>query len=107
MHIAALSLAGAIGLATSAVAANAAPVLPSALGPQASNVIQVAGGCGGGFHPNRFGRCVPDRFVGYYRPRPYAWDYSGGGYYGPWNRPSPSDHVANQLNRQALYGWGY
>ena len=26
--------------------------------------------------------------------------------YGPMNRPSPTDHVANQLNRRQLYG-GY
>jgi hypothetical protein len=36
----------------------------------------------------------------YYAPTPrYARAQ-----YQPWNRPSPSDHVARQLNRQELYG---
>src|SRR6266567_1021999 len=57
-------------------------------------------------NPNRFGRFVPNRYA-YYRPRPY-WHphaYAPGYYYGgqePWNRPSPTGHVANQLNRQQL-----
>ena len=60
---------------------------------QAANIVQVAGGCGRGFHPNRWGRCVPNRY-GYYGPRPY-WS-------GPYRWHSPSDNVANQLNRQEL-----
>jgi hypothetical protein len=108
MRIAALSLVGAVGLAASALSASAAPIAPPAAPPQA-NIVQVAGGCGWGFHPNHWGRCAPNR--GYYRPhaswRPYWRGYYGGGYvpsdqyWGP-----PSDHVANQLNRQAL-GWAY
>ena len=40
---------------------------------------------------------------GYYRAYPY---YGGG--YERWNRPSPSDHIANRLNAQeARRGWGY
>ena len=34
----------------------------------------------------------------------YAPSYYGARYQ-PWNRPSPSDHVARQLNRQQLYGY--
>ena len=30
--------------------------------------------------------------------------YGGGDGYEPWNRPSPTDHIANQLNRRQLYG---
>ena len=106
MRIAALTLLGALGLAVvSAGSANAAPAVPGPV-TQASNVVLVAGGCGWRFHPNRWGRCVPNRY-GYYRPRPY-WPgyYGGGGGYQPWNRSSPSDHVANQLNGREL-GRGY
>jgi hypothetical protein len=104
MRIAALTLAGALGLAASALTANAAPNLPPPTAP-AANIVQIAGGCGPAFHPNRWGRCVPNH--GYYRPyayyRPHWRGYYGGGY-GPW-WGSPTDHVANQLNRQQLYGY--
>jgi hypothetical protein len=103
MRIAALTLVGALGLAVvSTGSANATPAVPGPV-TQASNVVPVAGGCGWHFHPNRWGRCVPNRY-GYYRPRPYWGGYYGGGYE-PWNRPSPTDHVARQLNRQQLYGY--
>ena len=106
----ALFLAGAIALAASALPAGAAPIAPSPAAQPASHVVTVAGRCGWGFHPNRLHRCVPNRY-GYYRPRPYwrAQPYWPGYYgdgYEPWNRPSPTDHVANQLNRQVLmYGY--
>ncbi len=108
MRIAALTLVGTLGLAISAVSANAAPTIPALASPEATNIVEAAGGCGRGLHPNRWGRCVPNRY-GYYQPRPY-WQPSWPGYYGdgyqPWNRPSPTDHVANQLNRQArMYGY--
>src|SRR5436853_5218936 len=105
MRIAAVTLAGALGLAASVVSANAAPAVPSPVDQH--NIIQVAGGCGWGFHPNRWGRCAPNRY-GYQAPRPYWRGYYGGGYYRGWH--SPSDRVANQLNRQELGrlgGWGY
>ena len=100
MRTAAIGLISALALCAAA-SANAAPNAPAPANQQ--NIIAVAGGCGGGFHPNRWGRCVPNR-DGYSRTYPH-WGYYGGGY-GPMNRPSPSDHVANQLNRQQLYG-GY
>jgi hypothetical protein len=93
MHVAALALVGALGFAASAVSVSAAPPVPNLDTPQASNIVQVAGGCGRGFHPNRWGRCVPNRY-GYYGPRPY-WS-------GPYRWHSPSDNVANQLNRREL-----
>src|SRR5262249_52948905 len=102
---AALGLAGAIGLVLSTAAANAVPLAPANPAAQASNVVQVAAGCGWRFHPNRWGHCVPN-----YRYRPYAFwrprwpGYYGGGY-GPWGWSS--DHVANQLNRQELMRGGY
>jgi hypothetical protein len=99
MHIAALSLVGAVCLAVSAMAANAAPAVPGPVSHQESNIVQAAGGCGPGLHPNRWGRCSPSRF-GYYRARPAWRGYYGGGYARGWG--SPSDHVANQLNSQEL-----
>ena len=102
MRCAASALIGAIGLAISAGAASATPMAPQ-LGAQAeANIVQVAGGCGWGFHLNRWGHCVPNRYS-HYRPYRY-WGYYGGG--------SPSDNVANELNRRELsrhggYGWGY
>ncbi len=103
MRMAVLTLVSALGLAVSAVSANAVPIIPALAIPQVSDIVQVAAGCGRGFHPNRSGRCVPNRYA-YYRPRPYSYwpGYYGGDGYEPWNRPSPTDHVARQLNRQEL-----
>jgi len=111
MRVAALTLVAAVGFALAAVSANAAPTVPPPTVPEASNVMPVAGGCGRGFHRNYRGYCVRNwrpsyRPYGYYyRPyyRPYG--YYGGGYrYG-----SPSDHIANQLNRRELgrHYYGY
>ena len=111
MRIAALSLVGALCLAASAMAANAAPVAPSPVSQPGSNIVEAAGGCGRGLHPNRWGRCVPSRYgyarprayrpgyYGYARPRAYSPGYYGGGH-APRYRSSPSDHVADQLNRE-------
>ena len=103
MHIAASSLVGAVCLAVSAIAANAAPSVPGPVSHQESNIVQAAGGCGPGLHPNQWGRCSPGHY-GYYRARPAWRGYYGGGYYGGYARGwgSPSDHVANQLNAQEL-----
>ena len=90
MRLAALTLVGAVGLAISAVSANAAPAVPN-LGPQdASNIVQVAGGCGPGFHPvpGHWSRwrggwvpphCVPN-WHGAYGGGYYGRGYYGGGY---------------------------
>lgn len=110
MRISTLSLFGALGFAASVAAAGAAPIVPTPTAPQVSaNIMQVAGGCGRGFHRYR-GYCVRNR-----RHRPYAYyhrhyryghyrpyRYYGSGYQ-PWNRPSPGDYVADQLNAQELY----
>jgi hypothetical protein len=97
MRVAAMAFVGALGLAASAVSASAAPPVPYLDAQHETNIVQVAGGCGGGLHPNRWGRCVPNRY-GYDRSRAY-W----GGYRG-WR--SPDDHVARELNRREL-GRGY
>jgi hypothetical protein len=101
MRTAIIGFIGGLALAAAATA-NAAPAVPAPA--DQPNIIAVAGGCGGGFHPNRWGRCVPNR-DGYYRAYPRR-GFSGGDGYEPWNRPSPTDHVANQLNRRELQG-GY
>jgi hypothetical protein len=114
MRLAAVTLLAALGLSASALSAKAAPIAPLPVAPQASAIVEVAGGCGRAFHRNRWGDCVPNRHgyyrphrYGYYRPHPY-WTPHWPGYYGdghqPWNQPSPSDHVANRLNRQVLRG---
>ena len=78
MRMAALSLVGAACLAASAMAANAAPAVPSPLSQGEANIVQVAGGCGQGLH-HRWVRCRPNHY-GYYGAR-RAWrGYYGGGY---------------------------
>src|SRR4051794_26210597 len=114
MHSKALALAGAVGLGIFAVSANAAPLAPAPLSSEPSNIVQVAQGCGPDHHRNYRGYCVwnhhPHAYHSYYHRwhydhyRPYygyhrTYPYYGGGYEW-WNRPSPSDHVANQLNAQ-------
>lgn len=99
MRISALTLIAAAALAASALTANAAPNVPPPA--RATSVVAAAWGCGPGAHPNRWGRCVPNRY-GYWR-RPHWRGYYGGGYRWWWG--SPSDHVANQLNRRQLYGY--
>ena len=112
MRIAAIALAGTLGLAVYAGAAAAAPSIPGP-DPQVSIIIQVSGRCGRGFHRSYRGYCVRNwhpRYRPYYgyRYRPYYGPYSYYPYQ-PWTRPSPSDYVADQLNAQQLrYGyWGY
>ena len=110
MRVPALALLGALGLAASVASANAAPVAAAIPAPEVSNIIQVAQGCGRGFHRNYRGFCVANRV---YRPYAYYPRYYGPyGYYGGGNeflnRPSPSDHSARWLNAQeARRNWGY
>jgi hypothetical protein len=118
MRLAASLLLGSIALAAASVSASATPLAPLAPAPQAATIVPAAAGCGWGFHRNRWGHCVPGRRP-YYRPYRYGYwrgysywpGYYGPGYYAdgyePWNRPSPSDRVANQLNRQERAGMYY
>lgn len=66
-------------------AANALPLAPLAKSSAAPLVEQVAGGCGPGWHPNPWGRCVPN-----WRGGPGYYGRSGwygGGYGHPgWRR---------------------
>lgn len=89
MRLAALTLAAGLATAAAAVSANATPMLPNLNDQTASNIIQVAQGCGRAFHRNWKGFCVPNyRPYAYtYRPyyRAYTYPYYGGGYY--YHRP--------------------
>ena len=105
MRFAGLTFVAAFGLALSAVSANATPLAPGIDTQRGSNIVEVAGGCGPGFHPNQWGRCAPHRH-GYYRGQHAGYPYSGGGDE-RLNRPSPTDHTANQLNQRELYRGGY
>jgi hypothetical protein len=67
MRLSALTLIGALGLAVSSVTASAAPIAPALDIQRGANIVQVAGGCGWGLHPNRWGRCVSNRY-GYCPP---------------------------------------
>jgi len=71
MRLAAIVIA--FGILGAASAVQAMPIAPT---KAPSAIITVAGGCGPGWHPNRWGRCVPNRW----RRAPI---YRGYGWYGP------------------------
>ncbi|RWM03689.1 MAG: hypothetical protein EOR68_05495 [Mesorhizobium sp.] len=64
-----LAAALAIGGTAAASAASAMPIAPAA--PAHAIIEHVAWGCGPGWHPNYWGRCVPNRRVVY--PGYYYW----------------------------------
>ena len=113
MRVTTLAFLGALGLAASVAAANAAPVVPAMPAPADSNIVQIASGCGQGFHRNSRGFCVRNRSnrTHAYAPRYSRPYYRSYGYYGGGNeylnRPSPSDRVANWLNAQEAHRGGY
>ena len=115
MRATALILCGLLGLAVTAVSADAAPIVPARARPQASNVLPVAAGCGWGFHRTRHGHCARYHHYHYrhrrhWRHRYYGYHYPPYPYYGgynPWYGPSPNDYMANQLNAQELAHGGY
>ena len=85
MRLAALTLVAALATAAAAVSANATPALPNLNDQGSSNIIQVAQGCGRGFHRDWRGFCEPNyrhhAYRPYYRPYPY---YGGGYHYQPY-----------------------
>jgi hypothetical protein len=81
MRAATLIVIGALSMATWAFPAKAAPMAPTLHLMAPSNIVQVWGGCGWGFHPTYWGGCVPNRR--YYRP---YWRYRHYGYYRPYWR---------------------
>jgi hypothetical protein len=98
MRVTALALLGALGLAAAVAPANAAPMVRALPMPEASNILQVAGGCGPRLHRNHRGYCVRNRA---YRPHAYYRRY-----YRPYAY-HPSDRVANWLNGQEARRGGY
>ena len=56
-----VAAAFAASLLGGASIANAMPAAPT--GGANPDVIQVAGGCGPGFHPGPYGRCRPNRYA--------------------------------------------
>src|SRR5207237_8402816 len=64
----AIAIAGALAV-MAAASASAAPLIPNPGPEQATNIVQVAGGCGRGAPPNPSGRCVPN----HYGPYPPHW----------------------------------
>ena len=89
-RLARLAVVGTIALGSTMPAASAAPIIPNSLSQTNPSIVHVWGGCGWGFHPNPWGRCVPNRW-GYYRYRlyygyPYWRSYYPGDYYPRWQR---------------------
>jgi len=88
-RLARLAVVGTIALGSTMAAASAAPIVPNGTSQTNPSIVQVWGGCGWGFHPTPWGRCVPNRW-GYHRYQPYYgyrphWQsYYGGGYYPYW-----------------------
>ena len=90
MRLAALALIGGVGLGMLPLAAGAAPFAAISESLVTSSVVPVAGGCGPGYHPERFrdrygywrSRCVPN-----YGYAPYDRRYYGPYGYGGWPEP--------------------
>jgi len=77
------------GTVATAAASSAMPLAPLAQPAAPVLVEHVAWGCGPGWHPNHWGRCVPNRVVVY--PRYHYWH---GPAYG-WHR----HHVWHRRHR--------
>jgi len=78
MRSAIMAVAAALSLITMTNAGSAAPVIPALNVKQDTVIVQVAGGCGRGLHPDRWGRCVPNQY-GYYRAYSVNRSFLGGG----------------------------
>src|SRR5437868_6047366 len=101
MRIAAMGFVGALAL-IAATAANAAPSVPAPAGQQ--NIIAVAGGCGWGLHPNRWGDCAANRY-GYHRAdRLRDRFYGGRAAFASMELASPIVHIAKLLARRKPNG---
>ncbi len=83
VQIAAIATLGLPGLATAATSASAMPLGTGA--PAAAPLVQqVDWGCGPGWRPNIWGRCVPEYPVYSYGWRRPVYYYGWGG---GWRRP--------------------
>jgi hypothetical protein len=77
MKAAALAAIGALGLAS--VAASAAPTQAA---PVYVQTINASWGCGPGWHPDYWGRCVPN--YGFYGGPRVVIGFGGPGFYHGW-----------------------
>jgi hypothetical protein len=87
MRVAAIAFVGVLGMAASAVSANAASAVPDlGLSAGSSNIVEISGGCGRWAHPSHWGGCVSNGYgYGYgYGHRRWNNRYYGGGYDRPW-----------------------
>jgi hypothetical protein len=89
MHSKTLGLVVALGLGVGLASANAAPMAPAPLSPEASNIVQIAGGCSHGVHRDYRGYCMPtyyphSNYREYFRTLAssyqYMYPYYGGDY---------------------------
>ena len=82
-----LVLAAALALSalTAGVSASSAMPLAPRTADGAGLVQDIRWGCAFGWHPNYWGRCVPDQRVYYGYPRYYGW-YGRPHYYYRWHR---------------------
>ena len=78
-----LGLIGLVALAGMCTSASATPLFPNSGSPHRANIVQVWGGCGWGFHPNRWGHCVPNRWGYWHRPYWRHYGYYGSGHHWP------------------------
>ncbi|TPN36617.1 hypothetical protein FKO01_08595 [Mesorhizobium sp. B2-3-3] len=77
-HLTKYAITAALAVTGTVATTAASPAMPmvSLAQPAAPALVEhVAWGCGPGWHPNRWGRCVPYR-VGVY-PRYYYWNGPG------------------------------
>ncbi|WP_431310657.1 GCG_CRPN prefix-to-repeats domain-containing protein [Labrys miyagiensis] len=95
MRIAIATLLAVAGLTTTAETASALSPVPVTQGAQPL-VENVRYGCGYGWHPNYWGRCVPDDGYGYVPRRPayYYEDYPrhDNGRHRGWYKHHGEDH---------------
>ncbi|UDL92391.1 hypothetical protein LGH82_14890 [Mesorhizobium sp. PAMC28654] len=86
-RLAKYTIAGALalgGVVTTVAASSAMPLVP--VGPAAGLVENVAYGCGPGWHPNPWGRCVPYRRVVVYPGYYYGPSFYVGHPHHRWHR---------------------
>ena len=57
-----LALIAGLAVGSAGMSAQATPVAPVLGSDSKPGIVQVWGGCGWGFHPNRWGHCVPNRW---------------------------------------------
>ena len=80
-----LAAAVALGALTASVTASSAMSIGTPASGASSLVQDVRWGCGPGWHPNPWGRCVPNRRPVYFYGGGYGHHWGGGGWGGGWH----------------------